>query len=391
MASVAPSSAKALSSEGYNQTYCISNNNNNANNNNTNTNREVLFRCGNWCYQGDVQFNNININISEITHIISTLQKQQGNLRYYCDASKLPLDSTYYYPIKFLNDAIEFICKDITSDRVQNELKRMSLIFPWIDGGGHNSDTSTNTNTSTNRDDENRTYFELNLINVPQYMNNIHMIASKTYIRGLVLISIYYEATIFFVLLPGEGDQGLLDVRFPEVCSHGQGVLVSMYYDPRPRSRGEDNDDDDKDTTIDTKKSTNNYKNNNNINNNSGEEKGLSTSSRNTSVIVDINPCYRKLTLWQSFGTVYTSPRGLSPQKTAVVLQTSNLSSENYEQIYCILREPVRDGHVSSYRDVLFRLALGHLCVYFNICICIFMLYTYTCLLYLHTRYNMYV
>jgi len=43
---------------------------------------EVLFRCGNWCYRGMVQFNNMQLKLSELPLIIPTLQRQQSNLRY---------------------------------------------------------------------------------------------------------------------------------------------------------------------------------------------------------------------------------------------------------------------------------------------------------------------
>jgi hypothetical protein len=62
--------------------------------------------------------------------------------------------------------------------------------------------------------------------NVPEFMSSVGIMASKTYTRGLVLISIYYENTIYFVMQPGEGDQALLDVRFPDVSRHGQGMFT---------------------------------------------------------------------------------------------------------------------------------------------------------------------
>lgn len=99
----------------------------------------------------------------------------------------------------------------MTSPRIENELRKMSGIFSWID------------------DDDAATYFELSLNDIPSYMNNISIIASKSYIRGLIIIAVYFEQSIYFVVQGGEGEQPLLDVRFPDVSSHGQGLLIASY------------------------------------------------------------------------------------------------------------------------------------------------------------------
>ena len=39
---------------------------------------EVLFACGNWCYRGQIQFNNLKIVLSELPILIPTLQRQQS-------------------------------------------------------------------------------------------------------------------------------------------------------------------------------------------------------------------------------------------------------------------------------------------------------------------------
>ncbi len=111
----------------------------------------------------------------------------------------VPATSDYTEPLKFLEDASEFIAQELLSESVDKELRKMASVFPWID------------------DDNSSTYFELALSLVPAYMSKIKMIASKTYTRGLILISIYNEGTIYFIMQPGEGDQALLDVRFPDV------------------------------------------------------------------------------------------------------------------------------------------------------------------------------
>lgn len=76
-------SAKSLD-EGYNQTYLVMNDSECKNS----EGREVFFRCGNWCYKGQVQFNGLKINTEELPILVPTLQRQQGSLRYFCNSKR---------------------------------------------------------------------------------------------------------------------------------------------------------------------------------------------------------------------------------------------------------------------------------------------------------------
>ncbi|KAJ1435887.1 hypothetical protein B484DRAFT_417010 [Ochromonadaceae sp. CCMP2298] len=205
-----PPSAKAID-EGYNQTYLIMTNDDaDADAKSGEDNHEVFFRCGNWCYKGQIQFGGISLNTEELPVLIPALQKQQGSLRYFCNSQSVPPASMYSEPLQFLADAVEFIGQQILSEDVDKELRKMAAVFPWID------------------DDSASTYFELTL-QPPPFMKKVSMIASKSYTRGLIIISVYSEGVIYFVIQPGEGDQALLDVRFPDVSQHGQGLHIASY------------------------------------------------------------------------------------------------------------------------------------------------------------------
>jgi len=90
-------------------------------------------------------------------------------------------------PLLFLEEASEFIAQQILNDNVDRELRKMASIFPWID-----DETATS-------------YFELNLGDLPSYMEKVSLIANKTYTRGLIVISIYFENTVYFILQGGDG------------------------------------------------------------------------------------------------------------------------------------------------------------------------------------------
>lgn len=241
---------------------------------------EVLFRCGNWAYRGNIQIGGaINLTTTDLPLLIPVLQKQQGSLRYYCNASAVPLECDYYLPLRFLEDAVDFFAVEMISESVGAELQKMANVFDWIDEDGAN------------------TYFEMDLEDIPEYMSVIPLIASKTYTRGLVIICVYAQGTLYFVVQPGEGDQALLDVKFPDVSKHGQGLLVATYSD--------------------------------------------STAS------------YRKLTLWHAITAEISS----NVVRNLPKLKTSDVSSSDYQQTYCIMKSSWDETSpvLSVHHDVMFR------------------------------------
>ena len=133
-------------------------------------------------------------------------------------------------------------------------------------------------------------------------MDNVGLVASKTYTRGLIIISVYCEKVFYFVIQAGEGDQPLLDVRFPDVSKHGQGLLLQSYNNP-------------------------------------------------------LSP-YRKLTLWHILEHDSVAPISRIIPK----IRTLNLSTPNYQQTYCVMRscEDASSSsssslNLSNHHDVLFR------------------------------------
>ena len=132
--SIPKPSAKALD-DGYNQTYVIMKNSS-GEEKSSNEDNDVFFRCGNWCYKGQIQFNGLKIATSDLTFLIPTLQKQQGSLQYYCNSLNVPSSSDYSEPLKFLRQATEFVAAEMSSLAIEKELKKMSNVFPWIDAEG---------------------------------------------------------------------------------------------------------------------------------------------------------------------------------------------------------------------------------------------------------------
>eukprot|EP01035_Chromulina_nebulosa_P034571 gene34571-46397_t len=275
----APSQAAKALDEGYTQTYLImAKPSSSADSKSEIEADEVFFRCGNWCYKGLIQFGSLKVGVEDLPVLIPTLQRQQGSLRYYCTSKNVPADSMYAKPLLFLEDASEFVAKQILNENIDRELRKMASIFPWID------------------DDSASTYFELALGDLPAYMKHVGLIANKTYTRGLIIISIFFECTVYFLIQGGDGDQPLLDVRFPDVSRHGQGVHLNSFNDP--------------------------------------------------------SKCWRKLTLWHVLNA-----EGMQVKKEVPKIKTLNVSTKHYEQTYCILKSAWDSSSptLSVHHDVLFR------------------------------------
>lgn len=156
----------------------------------------------------------------------------------------------------------------------------MANIFPWID------------------DDNSSTYFELTVGELPEFMNDVSIVASKTYTRGLIILSIYFDRSIYCLIQGGEGDQPLLDVRFPDISKHGQGLHINSY---------------------------------------SNDDRG-----------------YKKLTLWH---VVDVGNGAAFVRREIPKIKTLNVSTSNYEQTYCILKSTNENDSplLSVYHDSLFR------------------------------------
>lgn len=333
-----PSSSSKILNEGYNQTYIILSENLSPHSDG----HEVLFRCGNWCYRGLVQFNGLEINTEQLPILIPTLQRQQGSLRYYCTSKSVPKESPFLSPINFLEDSVEFLISQITSETIEEELLNQSKLYPWITAN------------------ESKNYFELVLNDIPTCLKDIKLICNKTYTRNLIIISIYFNGSIYCMLQEGEGDQPLLDVQFPNLSSHGQGVTLwinelnfSEYSSKKNDIIRKHRDNSDRDLELGMR-----Y-------NDRGEDREADRNFYDDHV-EDVYPYLKKLFLWN---IIDKNSENIFNIKDIYKIKTLNISSTNYEQTYCILKsssesrvfsssaamEASERDQLSVYHDCLFR------------------------------------
>mmetsp|Transcript_44255 Transcript_44255/g.138927 ORF Transcript_44255/g.138927 Transcript_44255/m.138927 type:complete len:665 (-) Transcript_44255:1385-3379(-) len=249
--------------------------------------REVFFRCGNWCYSGSVYLGHEDITLRDMPRIIPLLQRQQNKLSYTCNAQRVPSSSSYNAPMTHMAAATEYVAQQICSDSTVADLDRWAKVFPWIE------------------DETQPSYFELVMAEVPPALRNVSAMASKTYARGLVLITLYFEGAYFLVVKDGTGDQPLLDVRFPDVSQHGQGLSITL--DPELLEAA-------------------------------AVENGADL--------------FTKLTLWQSLGQ---DIRPLMPMKRNPN-EVYDISSNKYMQTYCVLHDDT--GKVTAAGEPAMRKAM---------------------------------
>ncbi|CAN0205704.1 unnamed protein product, partial [Discosporangium mesarthrocarpum] len=160
---------------------------------------QVLFRCGNWCYCGEVSFAGLGeareIALKDVPRAVPMLQRQQDRLKFYCCANKVPYESVYRHPMDVMEEAQEFLATELASQRTNEELRKWSTVFPWIDDNSLSS-----------------TYFELQA-DLPPCMQGVALVASKTYARGLIFIAVYHHGSFYVVMQEGEGEQVSNKVR----------------------------------------------------------------------------------------------------------------------------------------------------------------------------------
>jgi len=80
--------AKDSLPNGYRQLYVIKHNKDD----DLDGKREVFFQCGNWCYDGTIQFQFLHggrvMSLEDIPKIAPALQKQQDDLSFVCNSSR---------------------------------------------------------------------------------------------------------------------------------------------------------------------------------------------------------------------------------------------------------------------------------------------------------------
>jgi len=197
-----------LQGEGYSQVYCVMKPDNAGTGN---TRRRALFRFGNWCYGGEVDFGVQHLNLGDVPDVLPTLQKQQGNLAYLCEIAKFPSDSPFAPVLAGYKASTEFLTATMLSVEEQLTALAEQGLTAWL-----NEDWSAS-------------FFEL-AYEIPEELAHVEVIASKQYTSvGVVLHCVWFAGSLYCVLADAKDDQPLLDVAFPDVTARCRGVQVKSF------------------------------------------------------------------------------------------------------------------------------------------------------------------
>jgi hypothetical protein len=300
--STAPTPEVVALRQGYNQTYVVR-----SSGGKDGSLHDVLFRCGNWCYGGQVDLGGARLELADVPVSIPALQKQQASLQYLGEWKSLPSTSPYSASLATLYDALDFIGAELASTKIERKLLAAADEHAWID-----ADPKGSSAVSSH-------FFELQTSGFPSLDDSdIDFAASKTFVRGLVLLVVYYQRSFYVVLHDGDGEQPLLDVRFPDMSTHLQGVHLQSYHQ---------------------------------------DEVSSSSSSSSSSSNNNVGGRVKKLTLWQAGGGNNGSGaagKGASPSKPLKVQCKDVSGGAGYTQTFLIRRGASADK-TNSLREVLFR------------------------------------
>ena len=97
--------------EGYHQTYIVRKPRQGV----RTTRRSVFVRCGNWCYDGEVDLGQLSLALSDVPMAIPILQAQQGSLRYVSEFSRLSRSSPYRRPLVHLVRVAGFLEEQVAT------------------------------------------------------------------------------------------------------------------------------------------------------------------------------------------------------------------------------------------------------------------------------------
>jgi hypothetical protein len=202
-----PPRLMSLSVPCYQQTYCILKKQSSDANTDASV-RNVLFRFGSWCYNGEIELIP-QLSIHDIPHVIPTLRIQQHKLSFMSDIAALREDCIFTDPLLYIADL---------STKMENEILSVENTIADINFDDNDTDSS---------------FFEFALaMNRDTYLhrNDIDLVATKSHHpNGLVVFHIYFDGAFYVSIRERSGDQTLLDSHFPCVVGHGQGKQLKSY------------------------------------------------------------------------------------------------------------------------------------------------------------------
>lgn len=195
-----------LSSDCYVQSYCILKSQDGGDE------RDVMFRYGSWCYSGRVELAS-TLSLDDLPALIPILRLQQSKLSFESDISKI-VRSTFASALEYASMAASVM--EVEAMSSENFIK--SLICR----------EGPKTHSHWLEDDKFTCVFEFSCTS-NHILDNVEMIATKSFQPRYTATSIYHDGSFFLMLHENGNEQPLLDSNFPDLSIRTQRHLVQSY------------------------------------------------------------------------------------------------------------------------------------------------------------------
>jgi hypothetical protein len=198
--------------------------------------RQTLFRFGNWMYTGDVDLGPPST-LARASQTIDSIQRQQYNMTYECEAASMPSDSCFAPALQQMDQLLPLIEAQIVgatwwleniAEQIQTGVLQKQM-FQWLVPDGDDGD-------------EENLFFQIDTIGGTRSLSDImagkggsklddvELLAHKLFNRGLLLLVVYFGGSFFVSVRDAEGaEQSLMDTRFPDFAARGQGCQIKNY------------------------------------------------------------------------------------------------------------------------------------------------------------------
>ena len=208
----------AAPSEGYNQTYIVRSSADGV----PSSLRQVFFRCGNYCYSGQVDLGvRGTIGLAVLPRTVARLQSQQGHLSYVGEWNRVSSNVGFTAASASLSRAAQFMQQQMMSDATIESMIRHG-------GGGSLDDMDDAEENWIN--DESESFFEVKCRYALDGLKNIDFVASKMYMRGVVLVTVLHGSSVYSSIADAEtADCPLLDTRFPDFEQRGRALKLRVF------------------------------------------------------------------------------------------------------------------------------------------------------------------
>jgi len=201
-----------LSSDCYVQSYCILNSTDGGDW------REVMFRFGAWCYSGNVELVP-KIFLEDLPYVIPALRVQQKKLKFVSDINSLPSTNKFFAPLEYASKSLLYM----ETEAAGAEGYLRNLVSKEHGNRKHWLESDQNITNS---------FFEFNCIHdrdLKEKLQDVELITTKSYNpNGVVSIAVYHDGCWYLTVNEGN-DHPLLDSKFPDISTKGQGYHIQSY------------------------------------------------------------------------------------------------------------------------------------------------------------------